>query len=61
MFTSIRAGSVMRAAATATPITALAGTRLALSVDQICEPGTARSRLNANVMRDAEVRHDVAQ
>jgi hypothetical protein len=42
-------------------MTALAGTRLAESVDQIREPGIARSRLNANVMRDADVRHDVAQ
>jgi hypothetical protein len=55
------AGSVMIAAATATPMTAFAGTRFALNLDQICEPGIPRSRLNANVIRDDEVRQDVAQ
>ena len=59
--TSISAGNVTIALTTATRITALAGTRLALSFDQCCQPGTARSRLKANVIREAEVRHDVAQ
>ena len=32
-----------------------------MSFDQYCQPGTARSRLKANVILDAEVRQDVAQ
>src|SRR4051794_18728359 len=59
--TSARAGSVTSAATTATPMTAFAGTRAVVSLAQSWCPGTARSRLNANVIRDAEVRHDVAQ
>ena len=61
MLTSIRAGSVTIALTTATSATALAGTRLDVSFDQRAEPGIAPSRLNANVIRDAEVMQDVAQ
>ena len=49
------------AASTATNITARAGTRLAESIDQWLDPGTARSRLKAYVIRDAEVMQDTAQ
>src|SRR5436190_1008601 len=59
--TSASAGSVTRAATTATPMTAFAGTRDDVRADQSRCPGTARSRLNAKVIRDAEVRQDVAQ
>src|SRR5262245_56174457 len=59
--TSASAGRVTGAATTATPRTALAGTLAAVSLDQSWWPGTARSRLNANVIRDAEVKQDVAQ
>src|SRR5215203_19830 len=61
MLTSTSAGSVTAAASTATSITARAGTRLADSRDQCREPGTARSRLNAYVIRDAEVMQETAQ
>ena len=61
MLTSISAGTVTIAASTATPSTALAGTRALLSVDQIFDPGMAPSRLKANAILDADVRHDVAQ
>ena len=61
MLTSISAGSVTIAQQTATSITAFAGTRFAVSVCQVCEPGIAPSRLNAKVIRDAEVMQDVAQ
>ena len=61
MLTSISAGRVTIALTTATHITALAGTRFGVSLDHRCEPGMARSRLNAKVIREAEVRHDVAQ
>src|SRR6188472_2683750 len=59
--TSIRAGSVTIALTRPTRSTAFAGTRLLLSFDQCCDPGTARSRLNANSIREADVMHDVAQ
>ncbi len=42
-------------------MTALAGTRLGVSADQRFEPGIAPSRLNAKVIREAEVMHEVAQ
>ena len=61
MLTSMSAGLVTSAATTATPSTALAGTRAAVSFDQIADPGTAPSRLNAKVIREAEVRQEVAQ
>src|SRR5262245_17021232 len=61
MFTSISAGSVTIAATTPTSTTALAGTRLGVSADQRFDPGTAPSRLNANVIRDADVMQEVAQ
>src|SRR5215212_1407748 len=61
MSTSTRAGSVMIAAITAVTITPLAGTLLALNFDQSWWPGTARSRLNANSMRDALVWQAVVQ
>ena len=50
-----------RAARRRPAMTALAGTRLAVSFDQCSEPGMAPSRLNAKVIREAEVMHDVAQ
>ena len=59
--TLMRAGAVTSAQQTATSITALAGTRLAVSLDHFAEPGIAPSRLNAKVIRDAEVMHEVAQ
>ena len=42
-------------------MTAFAGTLVAVRADQRLEPGIAPSRLKANVMRDADVMHDVAQ
>ena len=43
-------------------MTALAGTREAVSFDRASpSPGSAPSRLNAKVIREAEVRQDVAQ
>ena len=39
----------------------MAGTRFAVSVCQLLEPGIAPSRLNAKVIRDADVMQDVAQ
>ena len=41
--------------------TALTGTRLRLTFDHSRAPGTAPSRLNANIIRDVDVRHDVVQ
>ena len=49
------------ALATATIITALAGTRLGVSFFRVSDPGMAPSRLNAKVIREAEVMQDVAQ
>ena len=49
------------AADTPTSITALAGTLVAVSADHLFEPGIAPSRLNAYVIREAEVMHEVAQ
>src|SRR4051812_8091960 len=59
--TSISAGSVITPASTATSITALAGTRFALTFDQMAEPGIAPSRLNAKVIREALVRQATVQ
>src|SRR6478609_5812392 len=59
--TDFSAGSVMRPPMTAAQMTALAGVRLEFTFDQIREPGTARSRLNANIIREVDVRHAVAQ
>ena len=53
--TGTSAGRVIRAAITAVTITALAGTRREFTVDHSWWPGTARSRLNANSMREALV------
>src|SRR4051794_2857118 len=61
MFTSISAGRVTIAATTATRSTAFTGTRLAFKADHRLEPGMAPSRLNAKVIRDADVMHEVAQ
>src|SRR4029077_14499223 len=61
MSTSTSAGSVMIAAMTAVTTTPLAGTRLELSFDHSWCPGTARSRLNANNIRDALVWQAVVQ
>ena len=61
MFTSTSAGSVTAAAQIATNITAMAGTRFAVSLFSVSDPGMAPSRLNAKVIRDAEVMHEVAQ
>src|SRR6201995_6132793 len=55
------AGSVMIAAMTAVTMTALAGTLFLLIADHSWWPGTARSRLNANSMRDALVWQAVVQ
>ena len=46
-----------------TPIarTAFTGTRLRATRRQVDEPGTARSRENANIIRDAEVTEAVPQ
>jgi hypothetical protein len=46
---------------TATMTTAFAGTLWLVSLRQMADPGIAPSRLNANVMREAEVMHEVAQ
>src|SRR6266480_2898888 len=61
MSTSTSAGSVMTAARTAVTITPLAGTLFELILAHSWWPGTARSRLNANNMRDALVWHAVVQ
>src|SRR3954451_12088713 len=61
MLTLISAGRVTMAATTATSITALAGTRLAVSLCHLAEPGIAPSRLKAKVIREADVMHDVEQ
>ena len=42
-------------------MTALAGTLLALTFDQMADPGIAPSRLNAKVIREALVRQAVVQ
>src|SRR4029077_15282892 len=55
MSTSTSAGSVMIAAKTAVTMTPFAGTLFELSDDHNWGPGTARSRLNANSIRDALV------
>ena len=46
---------------TADTSTALTGTRCRLTRAHSWDPGTAPSRLKANIMRDVEVRHDVEQ
>src|SRR5262245_28520836 len=46
------AGSVSRAPAMHPPMMALTGVRLRFTLDQSRWPGTARSRLNAHVIRD---------
>src|SRR5215213_10590879 len=51
----------MISAAAATNSTAPTGTRLWLSFVQMRHPGTARSRENANVMRDALVTQAMPQ
>src|SRR6478752_782217 len=61
MSTFTRAGRVMTAASTAVTTTAAAGTRLALILAHHWWPGTARSRLNANSIRDALVWQAVVQ
>src|SRR5215207_3712190 len=60
-FTSISAGSVIRPASVAHSITALTGTLLAFTLDHMAEPGIAPSRLKANVIREALVRHATVQ
>ena len=52
---------MIRRPITATNITALAGTLLGVHLGPSLEPGIAPSRLNANVIRDALVRHAVVQ
>ena len=42
-------------------MTEFAGTLRAFSFFSVSEPGIAPSRLNANVIREADVMHDVAQ
>src|SRR4051812_6939662 len=51
----LRAGSVRISASTATAMTALNGMRLALTRLHRRDPGTAPSRLNAYIMREALV------
>ena len=51
----------MIAASTAVTMTPLAGILFVLTLDHSWWPGTARSRLNANSMRDALVWHAVVQ
>src|ERR1700712_3151767 len=55
------AGSVMRAAMPPVNMTPFAGTRLLVRCDHNFQPGTARSRLNANNMRDELVMHATVQ
>ena len=55
------AGRVITPASTATSMTALAGTLVLLTLDQIDDPGIAPSRLNAKVIREAVVRHATVQ
>ncbi len=61
MLTSMSAGSVTIAQQIATSITAFAGTRFDVRARHLAEPGIAPSRLNANVIRDADVMQEVAQ
>src|ERR1700754_4532932 len=61
MSTSTRAGNVMTAASTAVIMTPLAGIFFELNDDHSWWPGTARSRLNANSIRDALVWQAVVQ
>ena len=61
MSTSTSAGSVMAAASTAVMMTPLAGIRFELTLDHSWWPGTARSRLKANSMREALVWQAVVQ
>ena len=61
MSTSTRAGSVMIAAITAVMMTAFAGTRREFTADHNRCPGTARSRLKANSIREALVWQAVVQ
>src|SRR5690242_9976584 len=61
MLTSTSAGRVTAAEKNATNITALAGTRVAVSFLRVEDPGMAPSRLKANVIREADVMHEVAQ
>src|SRR3954463_15796019 len=60
-FTDFSAGRVMRPPMTAAHRTALTGVLVALTFDQSREPGTARSRLKANIIREVDVRQAVAQ
>ena len=61
MSTSTSAGSVMMAASAAVTMTPLAGILFLLTFDHSWWPGTARSRLNANSMREALVWQAVVQ
>ena len=59
--TGTSAGRVMMAAITAVTMTALAGTFREFTADHSWWPGTARSRLKANSMREALVWQAVVQ
>src|SRR3954449_5422861 len=59
--TATSAGNVITAAMTAVIITPLAGTRLGVRVRQNFQPGTARSRLKANNIRDELVMQATVQ
>ena len=61
MSTWTSAGRVMRAAIVAVTMTPLAGILFLLTLDHSWCPGTARSRLNANSMRELLVWHAVVQ
>ena len=56
-----RVGSISAQASTTIAMTAFTGTRLAETRRQIVEPGTAPSRENANIIRDAAVTEAVPQ
>src|SRR5436305_11238155 len=56
-----RAGGVMMAAMSDETTTAFTGTRWRLRRDHKRPAGTAPSRLNANIIREHDVRHDVVQ
>src|SRR6195952_4500829 len=61
MSTATSAGSVMRAAMSAVNMTPFAGTRLLVRCDHSFQPGTARSRLKANSIREELVMQATVQ
>src|ERR687895_1781791 len=57
----VSAGSVISAASPQLASTAATGTRFLLTLLQICQPGTARSRENAKKVREQLVTHAMPQ